>query len=349
MKALYTYRHLPFTNFYIIIWITFFLINLLDISHIIDESYIQALYNIANVLCKYICVVVIANYTEQEHILRESMDLQSVNFISGIIKYITKFEKENRKLSSFCQNLTVIYKKFFTDKIPTSDSNLKLDLLKKILPMNLDTNYIYNSAGINYGYEFITGKNKELSFICVMFMDIVNYTELAKRYSGDTIFKLLDQIYHHFDNLIKKYSHLQKIETIGDAYMVVGDIYRTEMNHKTVIKDIILLGLEFIKEIKTIKTPDKIPLCIRIGITMGPVNIGILGNEIPRLCVVGNTVNMASRLQSTADADTIQISRHIHEQLQDIDIDLHLQSVKKENVFLKNIGSVNTFVITPPP
>jgi class 3 adenylate cyclase len=129
--------------------------------------------------------------------------------------------------------------------------------------------------------------------------------------------------------------------------MVVGDIYRTEINHKIVIKEIILLGLEFIKEIKTIKTPDKNPLSIRIGITLGPVNIGILGIEIPRLCIVGNTVNMASRLQSTADADTIQISRHIYEQLQDIDIQIYERCIIKENVFLKNIGSVITFIINP--
>ena len=91
--------------------------------------------------------------------------------------------------------------------------------------------------------------------------------------------------------------------------MVVGDIFRNELNYKHVINEIILLGLEFIKEIKTISTPDNIPLCIRIGINMGSVNIGILGNEIPRLCVVGNAVNVASRLQSTAEEDTIQIKR----------------------------------------
>jgi hypothetical protein len=98
MKALHKYRHLPFTNFYMVIWTTFFLINLLDISHLFNPSVIHSLYNIANTLCKYVCVVIISNYTEQEHILRESMDLQSVNFVSGIIKHITKFEKEKPKI-----------------------------------------------------------------------------------------------------------------------------------------------------------------------------------------------------------------------------------------------------------
>jgi class 3 adenylate cyclase len=131
----------------------------------------------------------------------------------------------------------------------------------------------------------------------------------------------LDKIYNHFDNIIKKYPLLQKIETIGDAYMVVGDIYREKLNHEDVVKSMILLGLDFIKEIKTIETPDGSNLCIRLGINLGPVNIGILGNEIPRLCVVGNTVNVAARLQSCAVPDSIQMSSHVYEQTQDIDFE----------------------------
>jgi len=173
------------------------------------------------------------------------------------------------------------------------------------------------------------------------------YTDLAKIYSGDIIFKLLNEVYLHFDTIIKKYSYLQKIETIGDAYMVVGDIYREKHNHKLVVREIILLAIEFINEIKTIKTPDKIPLSIRIGINIGSVNIGILGNEIPRLCVVGNNVNVAARLQSTADEDTIQISRHIYEQAKEINFGLKIHFTEKENVFLKNIGSVVTYNIAP--
>jgi class 3 adenylate cyclase len=157
----------------------------------------------------------------------------------------------------------------------------------------------------------------------------------------------LDDIYFQFDNIIKKYSHLQKVETIGDAYVVVGDIYRQELNHKIVVKEIVLLGLEFIKHIKNIKTPDNIPLCIRVGINIGKVNIGILGNEIPRLCVVGNAVNIAARLQSTADADTIQLSRHIYEHSFETDFGINIEYIERENIFLKNIGSVTTYTISP--
>jgi len=80
---------------------------------------------------------------------------------------------------------------------------------------------------------------------------------------------------------------------------------------------------------------------------IGTVNIGILGNEIPRLCVVGNTVNTAARLQSTAESDSIQLSRHVHEQTCDIDFDMEMKYIEKQNVFLKNIGSVTTYSILP--
>jgi len=129
--------------------------------------------------------------------------------------------------------------------------------------------------------------------------------------------------------------------------MVTGDIYRNTHNHKTVIKEMILFAFEILKEVKTIKTPDNKTLSLRIGINMGTVSIGILGNEIPRLCIVGNTVNLASRLQSTADIDTIQFSHHIYENLEDIDFDMKFDIAVKENVFLKNLGSVTTYNIRP--
>jgi len=341
LKSLFKNRQLPFTNLYILIWIIFIIINILDILQIFNPIYIHSLYNIADTLCKFTCNIVVSNYNEQEIIMRENMDLQSVNFISHMIKSMKEFEIDNQKLTTFCKNIMVHIKKNLTDKIPAKIENLKLELLKKILPFNLDVDYIKLGVDTNFS------TNKEFDFISILFMDIVNYTELAKKYNSDIIFELLNNIYNHFDNIIKKYSHLQKIETIGDAYMVVGDIYRNEYNYIDVIKEIILLGLEFIKEIKTIKTPDNIPLSIRIGINLGTVNIGFLGNEIPRLCIIGNAVNISARLQSTAEENTIQMSHHIYEQAKDIDFEIDIKFKKKENIFLKNIGSVTTYNIEP--
>jgi class 3 adenylate cyclase len=355
LKTLHKHKRLPFTNVFILIWIVFILINSLEITKLCNPAIIHAFYNLGDTLCKFICNIVISNYNEQELIVRENMDLQSVEFVSHVIKSINQFETDNKKRTPFCTDLMRYCKKKFVDKIPKESDKLKLELLKKLLPFDMDMDYIGRGrrgggAATATATATATGSKKEFTFICVMFTDIVNYTELANRYKNcDTIFYLLDDIYECFDKIIKKYSHLQKIETIGDAYMVVGDIYRqpNELNHKTVVKEIIELGLEYIREIKTIKTPDGVPLCIRVGINIGNVNVGILGNEIPRVSVVGNTVNIAARLQSTADSDTIQMSRHVYEHAEETDFGMDIKYITKENVFLKNIGSTTTYNIIP--
>jgi class 3 adenylate cyclase len=232
-------------------------------------------------------------------------------------------------------------KQKISSRMPENTDELKKELLTKLLPFNLDKEYIEQSSVFNKRSTI------KLDMICILFTDIVNYTELAKKYDDKVIFQLLNNIYNNFDNIRKKYSKLQKIETIGDAYMVVGDIYRSANNHKVVIKEIILLAFELVNSIKTMNTPDDIQLSIRIGITMGNVSIGILGNEIPRLCVVGNAVNVASRLQSTADIDSIQISRHIYEKIGELDFNFVFDCILKENVFLKNLGTINTYNIYP--
>ena len=286
--------------------------------------------------------MIINDYNRNTLTQINNMDLQSVQFISYMINNIKKYKNDNVVITSQCNKCISQINNYFLIKIPENKVALEQELLKKLLPLNFDKEYIANATAN------ATANAKEFNMICVLFTDIVNYTELAKKYNDKTIFQMLNSMYNAFDNIIKKYSHLQKIETIGDAYMVVGDIFRNSINVKIVIKEIILFALDIVKEIKTIKTPDDIPLSIRIGINMGNVSIGILGNEIPRLCVVGNTVNIASRLQSTAEIDTIQFSHHIYDQLEDIDFDEKFEIIKKENVFLKNMGSITTYNIPPP-
>jgi len=236
------------------------IINVLEVVGILNKTNANISFNLADTLCKFICNVVIAQYNEQELYHKENMDLQSVNFISYLMKCIKDYELNNQNMTPFCKDFVIYVNKKLMNRIPKTTDRLKIELLSKILPFDLDSDYISASNK--------TATNKQFDFICVLFMDIVNYTELAKKYNSETIFKLLNDIYNHFDTIIKKYQHLQKIETIGDAYMVVGDIYRNEPNHKIVIKEIISLGLEFIHEIKSISTPDNVPLCIRIGINM---------------------------------------------------------------------------------
>lgn len=341
VKTLCEKKNLIFTNIYLFIWIMFMCINLFDLFQIADTYYINLYYTYGDMISKLIVSIIVDDYNENKLTQIKNIDLQSVQFLSYMMKNIKKYKNDNTNLTSQCNDFIDFTNLQFLIKIPENKSMLEHELLKKILPLNLDKDYIESSSPA-------TNSNaKQFNMICILFTDIVSYTELAKKFNDTIIFQLLHTIYNTFDNIIKKYPHLQKIETIGDAYMVVGDIFRDNINHKVVIKEMLLFALHIIKEIKEIKTPDNNPLSIRIGLNIGNVSIGILGNEIPRLCIVGNAVNVASRLQSTAEPDSIQFSRHIYEQLDDIKFDVDFEIVKKENVFLKNIGSVITYNIYP--
>ena len=337
IKTLYTKRTLLFTNIYLFIWFIFMAINLVDLLQITNNYNVTLYYSMADTFTKIITCIIVNDYNGKELLQKQNMDLQCVQFISYMIKHIQQYRVDNAIITTKCNNFIDFTTKRFLVKIPENKTALEQELLKKILPFDFDKDYIANA----------NANAKRFDMVCVLFTDIVNYTELAKINGDKVTFELLFSIYNKFDHIIKKYPHLQKIETIGDAYMVVGDIFRNQYNHKIVIKEMLLFAFELLTEIKTINTPHNIPLSIRIGITMGDVSVGILGNEIPRLCIVGNTVNVASRLQSTADIDTIQLSQHINEQLDDIEFSTKFEIIKKENVFLKNIGSVTTYNITP--
>ena len=341
IKNLYSKQGFTFTNVYLFIWGIFMCLNLIDTFQLTDKYTMNVYYSYADLISKLMTNIIVNDYNEKELTQTNNMDLQSIQFVSYMIKNIKTYKHDNAIITPQCNSFISFTTQRFLVKIPENKVALEQELLKKILPFGFDKDYIANANA--------NANAKKFNMICVLFTDIVNYTELAKKYDDKIIFQMLYCIYTVFDNAIKKYPHLQKIETIGDAYMVVGDIFRNSINHKIVVKEIILFALDIVKEIKTIKTPDDIPLSIRIGINMGNVSVGILGNEIPRLCVIGNTVNMASRLQSTADIDTIQLSRHIYEQLEDIDFDEKFKIITKENVFLKNMGSITTYNIPPHP
>lgn len=338
MKTFYENRNLMFTNIYLIIWGIFMLLTIIDIFQLTDVYNVNIYYSFADMISKLTTCMMIDECIEKEVVQLNNIDLQSVQFISYMITHLNKYKTEIMVITPKCTALVDSTRMGFLLKIPQDKTILEQELLNKILPFGFDKECIASASATA----------KQFNMICVLFTDIVNYTELAQKYDDTIIFQLLNSLYISFDKIIKKYSHLQKIETIGDAYMVVGDIFRNTINHKVVTNEIMSFAIDIVKEVKTIKTPDNIPLSIRIGINIGSVSIGILGNEIPRLCVVGNAVNMAARLQSTAEIDTIQISSDVYEQLENIEIDKKYEFIIKENVFLKNMGSVTTYNIPPP-
>jgi class 3 adenylate cyclase len=330
------FKYQRYTKFVVFVWALFSFLSIIELMNIFDAHNIQVCYLLSDMIAKLTTILIVNDFEEQIYHIKTNVDLQAINLLTNIKKSMKQFETMNN-ITPKCKMTMNIIDNRLTSFIPADTTSLKLELLKKILPLDLEDKYLTQ-----------TKEYKPYDFICVLFTDIVSYTELAKRYDADVIYKLLNDVYTRFDNIVIRYANLQKIETIGDAYMVVSDIYTNDQTSN--VKNMLLFAFDILKEIKNIPTPDNKPLQLRVGINLGKVVVGILGIEIPRLCVIGNTVNVANRLQTSTDPDTIQISTHVYEIIKDINInDMNLNFEKKNDIFLKNLGSRTTYVITPPP
>ncbi len=147
----------------------------------------------------------------------------------------------------------------------------------------------------------------------VLFADIVDFTSLASRISPLELVDFLNQIFSKFDQLTEKHG-LEKIKTIGDAYMVAGGLPVPMADHAGAIAN---MALDMLEAIGDFKTDTGEPFQIRIGINTGPVVAGVIGIKKFIYDLWGDTVNVAFRMESQGLPGYIQVTTAIYEQLKD--------------------------------
>jgi len=147
----------------------------------------------------------------------------------------------------------------------------------------------------------------------ILFSDLVGFTSLAGKSSPGQIIEILNSLFSSFDALAKRL-RLEKIKTIGDAYMVAGGLPEEQPDHALAVAD---MALGMIEAVRQIGAQFGENLEVRIGIHSGEVVAGIIGQHRFIYDVWGDTVNTASRLESSGVPNRIQISEATHQRIND--------------------------------
>ena len=153
----------------------------------------------------------------------------------------------------------------------------------------------------------------QLSNVTILFSDLVGFTKLSSRLSAADLVRLINELFSEFDRLALELG-IEKIKTIGDAYMSVGGLPEPRADHAHAVADMALAMIEVVERMnRELATP----LQIRIGIHSGDVVAGVIGTHKFAYDIWGDAVNIASRMESHSLPNRIQVSaathRHIHE------------------------------------
>ncbi len=147
--------------------------------------------------------------------------------------------------------------------------------------------------------------------VTVLFADLVSFTHLSSHSSPKELVELLNRIFSQFDALAERHG-LEKIKTIGDAYMVVGGLPTPTPTHVSAIAD---MALDIQNAITQFTTQAGLPIQLRVGIHTGPVIAGIIGTRKFSYDLWGNTVNVASRMESQGEPGRIQVTATVYDRL----------------------------------
>ena len=159
-------------------------------------------------------------------------------------------------------------------------------------------------------------RSRKYQKVTVLFADIQGFTKIVEHINPETLIDELDRFFFHFDGVVEKYN-IEKIKTIGDAYMCAGGI--PSINRTNPV-EVVLAGLEMQQFMKDSKVQHSIELGfweLRIGIHTGPVISGEVGRKNVSFDIWGDTVNIASRMESSGTAGMINITGVTYELIKD--------------------------------
>jgi class 3 adenylate cyclase len=223
-------------------------------------------------------------------------------------------------------------KKWLRDKEEANLHQLQIErekseiLLRSILPEPI-------AERLKQGEHTIVDQFEDVT---VLFADLVGFSRLAARLTPQELVQTLNEIFTEFDRLAVEHG-LEKIKTIGDAYMVVGGLPMPSDNHPMAVASMALAIQRFIQEYNLKHGSE---LNIRIGLHTGPVIAGIIGRNKFTYDLWGDTVNVASRMESQGQPGAIQLTIVTAERIRS---EFHFEP--RGVIDVKGKGEMSTFLL----
>lgn len=189
-------------------------------------------------------------------------------------------------------------------------------------------------------YDSLMAENFDI--VTVLFADIVEYTVISSVLSPLQVVNLLNDLYTEFDILVKKHG-VYKVETIGDSYMCSVGCPIKEDPYLGALK-MVCLAQDMVRTVRSFKSASLtqgMKLRVRVGIHTGPIVGGIVGKIMPRYCLFGDTVNVASRMESFGESMKIHISQSTAALLEG----RNLKLISRPEMFIKGKGRMKTFFV----
>jgi len=221
--------------------------------------------------------------------------------------------------------------------------NQKVDLLSEIAQdMELEMGNTEKLLERMMPHEVIqqikSGKSteaQEYESVTVFFSDIANFTVLSGKTSTKDMLATLNKLWIEYDAIAKRWG-VYKVETIGDAYLAVTGCPERSKDHAFRAAN---FAIDILQMVKTFTTAMGDHIQIRIGLNSGPITAGVLGELNPHWCIVGDTVNTASRMESTSKAMMIHISDSTYQLIKDTNVDCSGPDVMQ----IKGKGTMTTY------
>ncbi len=204
------------------------------------------------------------------------------------------------------------------------------ELLLNILPKAIAEELKFRGAAKARRYDRAT----------VLFTDFVNFSKLAKELSPEELVKNLDYCFKHFDAIVEKYG-LEKIKTIGDAYMCAGGLPQPDDEHPYRIVEAALEMQRFLSNWRLERAEKGLPEFVaRIGIHSGPLVAGVVGRKKFAYDIWGDTVNLAARLESKGEPGRVNISAATYSLVKD-----RYSCEHRGKLAAKNVGEIDMYFV----